>query len=547
MKKAFCVLCLSVLLIALIPLAHSAECEGLVRVLLTRLNLTDRLEISLDGSYTLNDMAFQRGSDLIVSAADGTLMVYYEGLVFDAGKQFTLVRHAIAEEAENGLRFQGGYELHPGDLILSIRDGQLRAVLHIPLEEYLLGVVPYEMSDSFPLEALKAQAIAARTYALKRIGSKQDYDVVDNTNDQVYMGAKKENARAAAAIAETAGLCVTYKGNLADCYYSASNGGQTELVHHVWDDGTGDLGYLTMHNDPYDLENPDSTVKAYTFPKDISSFDQFGALADEIEHRVSASMQEKGYEGDSASIRLCGILGLEAVIPRYSDSPSKVMTQLKLSVQTEGRKKTVSGNGEETLLSPFEPLSSPISVSLPLFPLVEEALSLSINTDSNEIITVRETQDAFVLEARRFGHGVGLSQRGAQTMAGEYGWNYIEILRFYYPGTALRPTQYTYRLPEALSASFLCTPGPAATPTPRPTAIPLLSTPAPSQRLVTVDQIDYTSYLNLRAAANTQSPVLRRLYYNQHLIVLEDRGEWLRVRMDDIEGYVMQSFVSPLE
>ncbi|MBQ6803644.1 MAG: SpoIID/LytB domain-containing protein, partial [Clostridia bacterium] len=94
-------------------------------------------------------------------------MVYYEGMAMDAGKTLTLKRHSVEAGKENGLRFNGAYELHPGDLILSIQNRQLRPVLHAPVEEYLLGVVPYEMSDSFPIEALKAQAVAARTYAMK--------------------------------------------------------------------------------------------------------------------------------------------------------------------------------------------------------------------------------------------------------------------------------------------------------------------------------------------------------------------------------------------
>ena len=166
MKKSFRWLALA-LVLSLLPLSFAARAEkteGIVRVLLTRLKLTDQLSLSLDGSYTLNGISFQRGSDLTVSCKTGTLMVYYEGMALDAGKSLVFLRHAVKGGEENGVRFAGAYELHPGDLHLSVRSGQLQAVLHAPVEEYLLGVVPYEMSDSFPLEALKAQAITARTY-----------------------------------------------------------------------------------------------------------------------------------------------------------------------------------------------------------------------------------------------------------------------------------------------------------------------------------------------------------------------------------------------
>ena len=145
-----------------LPVGARAE-KNTVRVLLTRLNLTDRLEIALDGSYTLDGMSFQRGSRLVLSCTTGRIMVYYEGMALDSGKELVLTRHQAAEGLENGLRLNGDYALYRGDLHVKTDGKMLTAVLHIPIEEYLLGVVPYEMSDSFPLEALKAQAVAART------------------------------------------------------------------------------------------------------------------------------------------------------------------------------------------------------------------------------------------------------------------------------------------------------------------------------------------------------------------------------------------------
>jgi len=552
------ILLMALMMLSSLPVAHGEKMEGIVRVLLTKLNLTDRVEISLDGSYTLNGIAFQRGSDLIVSSASGTLMVYYEGMSLDAGKTLTLTRHAVPQGQENGLRFNGAYELHPGDLVLSVQGKQLRPVLHAPVEEYLLGVVPYEMSDSFPLEALKAQAVAARTYALKRIGAHADYDVVDNTNDQAYYGVKKEHTNAARAVKETAGVCGYYKGKMADCYYSASNGGQTELVSHVW--GEGDYGYLSMIDDPYDVENRESVVKSASFPKVITDHSQLRGLENDILGLLSEVMESKGYDGDTRHIRIAGIEKAELALPLYTDSPSRIMTLLKLSLQVEGRRLLRMDDEEEISifeLPPTEPprqtetwsqmerLKEPVLIALDIFPAVESTLGLSINGGSNEIMTIQETDSAFILESRRYGHGVGMSQRGAQCMAGNYDWNYLQILRFYYPGMDLKTLNYTFAMPKALGQTFLSTPAPAATPTPRPTAQPLRSTPGPDQSMVIVNNIGVNSYLNLRAEANTQSAVLRQLYYGQQLIVLQDMGEWLQVRTDDITGYVMRSFVNP--
>ena len=193
--------------------------------------------------------------------------------------------------------------------------------------------------------------------------------------------------------------------------------------------------------------------------------------------------------------------------------------------------------------SQMETLSQPVLVTLDIFPLVESALDLSINGGRNELITVRETDAAFVLESRRFGHGVGMSQRGAQRMADIYHWTYDHILRFYYPGMQVAAVNYTYAQPTPLARTFLTTPGPAATPTPRPTAQPLTVTPGPGQYRVTVTNIGVNSYLNMRAAPNTQADVLRQLYYGQQLIVLEEGEQWLKVALDGLTGYVMKDFV----
>lgn len=564
-NKRVLALLLALMLLAPAALPARAEkTEGIVRVLLTKLNLSDRAEVSLDGSYTLNELSFQRGSHLTVSAQGGELYVYYEGMAFRAGRQLALIRHAVADGLENGLRINGAYELHPGDLHLSVQDGSIQAVLHVPVEEYLLGVVPYEMNDSYPLEALKAQAVAARTYAMRKVAAnaKQRYDLVDNTNDQVYFGVKKENDNAARAVRETAGICGYYKGSLAECYYSASNGGQTELPLHVW--GKGDWGYLAMTDDPYDLENKESVVKSARLKKELAGNDDLGGLKDPVLGSLAEVLEGMGYDGDGEHIRIRSIEKAELALPMYTDSPSRIMTLLRLTLQVEGRKLIEPDDEEDISIfaypiittpepretteqwSAMQTLPKPVTVALDIFPLVESALNLSINGGSNEIMSIRETDSAFYLESRRYGHGVGMSQRGAQQMAAGYKWTYEQILRFYYPGMELKTMAYTFALPTALSQRFLSTPGPAATPTPRPTLMPISSTPGPGQYKVEVANIGVNSYLNLRAEPNTQAPVLRQLYYGQQLIVLQEMEDWLQVRTDDAAGYVMTSFVKKI-
>jgi stage II sporulation protein D len=105
----------------------------------------------------------------------------------------------------------------------------------VGLEEYLAGVIPSEMPPSWPLEALKAQAIAARTYALNSIGknASKGYDVVDSTDDQVYLGAAKERESTNRAITETAGQVLLHNGKLISAQYCADCGGITQSAANV--------------------------------------------------------------------------------------------------------------------------------------------------------------------------------------------------------------------------------------------------------------------------------------------------------------------------
>lgn len=116
-----------------------------------------------------------------------------------------------------------------GKLMVKNIGGKLIVINDIPLEEYLKGVVPSEMPASWEYEALKAQAIAARSYALANLGkqSRYGYDLKDNTEDQAYGGASSETNRTNRAVSETEGLVLTYDMRIISAYYCASAGGMT--------------------------------------------------------------------------------------------------------------------------------------------------------------------------------------------------------------------------------------------------------------------------------------------------------------------------------
>ena len=130
----------------------------------------------------------------------------------------------------------------------------LQVVNVVGLEQYLWGVVPSEMPQRWPAEALAAQAVAARTYALAHL-HKGDFDLYNDTRSQVYGGIAAEAQSATDAVNETAGKVVLYNDELADTYFFSSSGGKTANVQDVWP-GSPPEPYLVSVSDPYDTLSP---------------------------------------------------------------------------------------------------------------------------------------------------------------------------------------------------------------------------------------------------------------------------------------------------
>lgn len=552
----------SVLIAAPLSAAESPQ-AGKIRVLLDSQGDASQVDIGIYGSYLLNDtLSFQRGARLKLSAQTGSLMVYYEGLVYKAGNSIRLIRYGSVSNVENGLRLNDDLNLLEGDLHVSLQDGAaMRLVLHIGVEDYLKGVVPYEMSDSFPLEALKAQAVAARSYALKGIRTDRDFDVYDNTNDQVYRGLNAKNTRALQAISMTEGLGLMYQGELAQSYYTASNGGQVETAFNAW--GRESLPYSRLTSDPYDLENPASEKRTYAVPKAWQDSESIEPLRQLLFSALIPILESKGYDPEPSYISIQGIAAIRAIAPMYGDT-SDLMTLLAFDVWLSARKPlAASSEGEISLFSiatpspqaqaspspldtwgPMERLSAPLTAELAIFPDVEQALGLSINLKDNEIIRVREEESRFILQSGRYGHGVGLSQRGAEWMAKAHAWTYEQILSYYYPGTQIDRFVTTSAERPLLAPAFLTTPGPRPTATPRPTLIPLSVTAAPEQWIAEVSGVAKDSSLNLRDAPQLSGKILYQLLFGQRLLVLgQEQDGWLKVKVDGLEGYVVASFV----
>jgi len=198
--------------------------------------------------FKVGDKTLDRLTDWTLAPRDGQVRVVGKGKIGDP---------AIAKPGKGFLRVDG--DRYRGKLKIFNHGGSLDVVNVVGMQGYLYGVVPSEMPHSWPLEALKAQAVAARGYAV-RAARASWFDIYDNTDDQVYYGLDRpddtpaEYEESTAAVKATAGEVLKSGGDVISAFFSSSNGGRTAASVDTWG---GDLSYLVSKTDRFDAKfNP---------------------------------------------------------------------------------------------------------------------------------------------------------------------------------------------------------------------------------------------------------------------------------------------------
>lgn len=276
---------------------------------------------------------------------------------------------------------------------LRIENGVLVNV--IPIEVYLKGVLSREVSESWPIEALKAQAVVSRTYALRRMADRRDapYHLEDTTRHQVYeYSVQNENINL--AVEATRGEILLYKDGLIEAFFHSSSGGITESAGSVFQH---DLPYLRSMPDPYSRD-VDSFV--WTFALEQT------AMIDALRPLIDSECNTQGVYRALSEIRIYGKTG------------SGRVREFALHFKG-GRPCLVKGNSFRLAVGP------------------REMKSLLIRRIEKKKDGGRT---AFVFTGTGYGHGVGMSQWGAKQMA-ERGFHYDDILSFYYRGAKLGTTE----------------------------------------------------------------------------------------------------------
>ncbi len=283
--------------------------------------------------------------------------------------------------------------------ILVVNNGKKLTVINVlPVEDYLKGVVPHEIGklDETMIEALKVQAVAARTYAYHHYNSRASlgFDVYATVQDQVYNGSAGESPLPSAAIDSTTGVVLTYNDNFIEAYYHSTCGGYTEGVE-VW--GLAPVPYLRSQSD---LIAPDSAwcnSSSYSAWKKVYS-------GKELVSMFQKNFKEARAEGKS---NFSGIQQIEV----KSKFPSGRINELE--ILTNKGIFTVKGDKIRWLFKEGSKILPSAKFS------------------------IEKNGKVWVIDGSGFGHGIGMCQMGARARA-KAGQNFKEILEAYYPGATLQ-------------------------------------------------------------------------------------------------------------
>jgi SpoIID/LytB domain protein len=328
----------------------------------------------------------------------------------------------------NGRAFRGSFELAPDD------EGDMVVVNTVSTHDYLASVVGSEEPSSWEVEALASQAIAARTYLYTHLGKHKSYDLEGDTRDQEYDGTMKEDARTLKAVERTAGLVVTYKGAPIDALYSANAGGITEDSENVFANA---LPYLRSVPSPGDLVAKESSwgKTSYEWTKEMSAtqlrdFLQLRGLA--VGLPTGIQLTTVSSTGRVIGATVTGSAGSKDIGKDRSRYYFGLMSSLFTvkALPTGASERVDAANAER--IRALEGLGGRITGAS--FDVIHDAYGGELGLRVTAY--VYELPATFVFSGRGFGHGVGLSQWGAQGMA-VTGSSYQQILAHYYVGTAL--------------------------------------------------------------------------------------------------------------
>ncbi len=342
-------------------------------------------------------------------------------------------------------------QIYRGGFILKA-DGnnKLTVINYLPIEEYLYGVIHREMSMGSPIEALKAQAVTARTFTVlnKDRHRSEGFDVCASTHCQVYGGYKDEYESTNRAVDQTRGILIYYKNEPAETYYYKNSGGHTQNSEDEWSNYAPHLRGIP---DPYSPYYPwQATMSFDTLRQKLiqSQMDPGRILSVRVDgYDASGAISTLIIQGEDTDISLSkskirAVLGSSLVRSRHFslgdtyEEVADIEKPFELIIISANGKKNASTKDQVYLLSDKGGMKKselfPLSLTKGTGTVKVESYEMTRNTGDSESKNIAD-DGVLKMSGAGYGHGVGMAQDGAVEMA-KKGMNYLEILNFYYTG-----------------------------------------------------------------------------------------------------------------
>ncbi len=325
-----------------------------------------------------------------------------------------LIRVNKSDKPENARLYAGRLNLQPNAY------GTYTLVNQVPLETYLRGVVPYEIGTDAPTAALEAQTILARTYALRNLRrfAADNYQLCADTHCQVYYGLNGAAAKTDKAIAATRGKVLTYKNELVDALYSSTTGGVTASFSDVWNG----------EDRPYLRPVVDAATNLWNLSKQN--------LADEKNFQKFINLKQGFNETKWNMFRWRRETRLEDII-------KDLQKFLQVTNSPHAKFKTIQAMAVVKRSESGRILELAVKTDNSTFILHKDEVRSAFAAPTSTLFYIEPLNKGkpelwgYAFIGGGLGHGVGLSQTGAQNLA-KLGWSNQKILEFYYPGTEIK-------------------------------------------------------------------------------------------------------------
>jgi len=426
------------------------------------------INFSVQGEYQIIDTTAFPGLDVIGAPAAGEIwqMLYLTTgiqVMKNGEPQKVITGPVVVREVAHGAGNlvtinsytpNGGTEKainkkYRGNMEFRLIPGSIAAVNELPLEEYLYGVVAKEMSNGWPIEALKAQSVTARSYSAVNINKhvNEGFNLCSGTHCQAY-GGYGETANVNAAVDATKGEVIILPGQdkpLGAVYHSNS-GGHTENNENVW--GSTPAPYLRGKPDPYSLTNGPGNWVYTTTLEDVSArlakIDaNFSKAADIKLEKYPSGRVKKVIATDinGYTVTRTGSEFGKMFNPNFApvkDAQNKYISfmsnffDIDLGAENVPEITVLNGAGEKTTLKELGGLVA-IAFDLTIGTLNGESSTYYVQTADGPVTETKYPTGQITFNGHGWGHGVGMSQWGAYQMAKE-GKSYKDILTFYYTG-----------------------------------------------------------------------------------------------------------------